>query len=139
MKSILLFFAFYSTAGASPQIGKVIPHPVSIPSSKGATTPFLLKDGNSLWMSWQEPTPNLKPGKEKTWRVQIAKFQDGKWSIPHTVAESKKLMINWADFPSIQKDPQGHLYVSWLETPDSPPRAFDGSTSIPHTGSFTVF
>src|SRR3989338_8792268 len=28
-------------------------------------------------------------------------------------------MTNWADFPSLKKDSNGHLYITWLETPSS--------------------
>lgn len=106
MKSLLIILAFAQTATA--QIGRLKNAvPLNPPATKDAATPFLLKDGDGFWLSWQE--------KEK---VRVARFAKGKWSAPVTAVGSPRLMINWADFPSLQRDGQGHLYLHWLETPE---------------------
>ena len=80
----------------------------STPAGKTALAPYLLKDGQSLWMSW------IERGSKKL-KVKVANWNKGKWSPTVTVVESKDIMANWADFPSLQKGGDGALYLHWLK------------------------
>lgn len=76
------------------------------PAGPNAAEPYLAvrRDG-TLMMSWLE-----------SGALRFASMKDGQWSAPRTIVEDEKLLVNWADFPSIVEDSRGVLFAQWLRT-----------------------
>jgi hypothetical protein len=87
------------------------PEPAALasPAGPGAGEPHLHAgvDG-TLLLSWQEP------GDEGGHRLRFATLRDGGWSEPGTIAAGTGWFVNWADFPSIVRLPDGSLAAHWL-------------------------
>lgn len=60
-------------------------------------------------MSWIEPADG-----ERGHRVRFARYTDGAWTPPRTVARGDRFFVNWADFPSITEI-GGTLVAHWLQ------------------------
>ncbi len=75
-----------------------------------ALTPYLTttSDG-TLWMSWMER------GADSVWTLRAASRPPSEhWTPSRLVLRDSLLFANWADFPSIVVDAQGHLLVHFL-------------------------
>ena len=69
---------------------------VDPPAAPGALGPGLLSNGDTLTMSWIEPSS--APDQH---RVQVAELAPSGWGAPQTVVDSNDLIANWADFPQL--------------------------------------
>jgi len=59
-------------------------------------------------MSWVEcPTGNVR-------EFVTSILKNGRWSTPETITQGERLLLNWADFPSIVAS-NGSLAAHWLE------------------------
>jgi hypothetical protein len=85
---------------------RVIPPPASI----GALAPFLapMPDGQVL-LSWVEK-------RAAGGAVRCAVWNGRAWSAPRTVVESERLLVNWADVPSMCVLQNGTWVAHWGET-----------------------
>ncbi len=64
--------------------------------------------GEEVILSWVEKL-------EKRSALKFSTLANGKWSAAQTVAEGSEWFINWADFPSVMKQPDGSLVAHWLQ------------------------
>jgi len=94
-----------ATAATSTAIDEILP-----PAAAGGTSPFLFASRDAVLMSWLEPVPN-----SDRVALRFARFSNGEWSEARTIAERKDFFVNSADFPSIVEDPNGVLFVHWLQ------------------------
>ena len=81
---------------------------VDPPAAPSALGPSLLSNGDTLTMSWIEPTST--PDQH---RVRVAQLGPSGWGAPQTVVESSDLIANWADFPQLGQTRAGAFYVSY--------------------------
>jgi hypothetical protein len=79
------------------------------PAPSGSTVPNLLHDAGRLFLSWIETTGDGSK------RLRLAVHEHGQWSEPQTVAAGDRLLVNWADFPSLAVSTEGRLAAHWLE------------------------
>ena len=82
---------------------------LSNPAAPGAGEPFLSASHDGVWMSWLEPAASGATA------LRFARWHDGRWSEPGTIIESRDLVVNFADFPSIVEDASGALFAHWLQ------------------------
>jgi hypothetical protein len=80
------------------------------PAASGAIAPNLsLEDGagGAPLLSWIEP-------QGQGHRLRVARFVQGRWSAPVTVAAGQDFFANWADVPAVVQAPDGSLVAHWL-------------------------
>ena len=73
--------------------------------------PFLAADGDGALMTWWERLPD--PEGERRHRLMFARYESG-WSEPSVVTEGEEYFANWADVPSVVREPSGNLLAHWL-------------------------
>ena len=81
------------------------------PVGPGSGMPHLEAMGNTVLMSWLEPT---RPG-DDVFRLRVAELLAGEWTAPRTYAAGDDFFVNWADFPSALKVATGETVAHWLE------------------------
>jgi len=96
------------------------------PAPPSAARPFLFAARDSVLLSWLEPGA-----------LRFARYRNGAWSEPRTIASSDQFFVNWADFPSIVEDRDGVLYAHWLEKSSGDTYAYDVRMSISNDGGKT--
>lgn len=91
----------------------------TLPAPAPAAQPDLVAaaDG-SLLLSWIAPQA---PGHA----LQFARFADGRWSAPRTIARGEDWFVNWADTPHLQATADGALWAHWLRKSAAAPYAYD--------------
>ena len=100
--------------GSPPQawLGEVTP--VAGPAAEGSRYPHLAGGDGTTVLSWLQPAP------QGGFALQHARWMDGRWSEPATVATGEDWFINWADFPSVVPLDGQHWAAHWLQqTPGS--------------------
>jgi hypothetical protein len=83
---------------------------ISAPAGAESGQPNLAAGTQGLYLSWNE----LSSTGEKS--VKFALKTPGGWSEPQTIVTSDRLLVNWADFPSVIDLPGGVLAAHWLTT-----------------------
>lgn len=124
----LAVLAFAASALAAPA-------PVSeigSPSPAGAGQPFVFAAHDGLLLSWLEPGRNAE---EMT--LRFARYRDGSWSEPLTIAQRSDFFVNWADFPSVVEDSNGILFAHWLQRSGKDVYAYDVRLAISKDGGRT--
>jgi hypothetical protein len=87
--------------------------PLSNPAGPSSRYPFLSREGGRLLLSWLDDDGNGM----RSFRFAI--HENGTWTRPRAIASGRRLMLNWADFPSVTFLPNGQLAAHWLERHDS--------------------
>lgn len=82
---------------------------VSVPATEGSGEPFLSSAGDTVWMSWLEPS-----GGEQ-WALRLVTVVDGVPGAVSTVVERSDFFVNWADFPAVSRLADGRLAAHWLQ------------------------
>ncbi len=102
------------------------PDPITLealpaPTAGDAAEPFVSRaaDGRMV-MSW------LERGADSTSALRVAVLgADGAWGATHDVVKGRELMVNWADFPSVQPLSDGRLLAHWLQRTPGGKYAYD--------------
>jgi hypothetical protein len=81
------------------------------PTAEGAFVPRLVSGDDELLMTWWEPLEATEGSRQH--RLRFARYS-GTWSAPQTVVEGEEFFANWADFPTVIREPSGDLLVHWL-------------------------
>ncbi len=110
MSALALLFVL----AASPTLTPITPPEWG----QGAMAPGLCRTANDLCLTWID-----HPG--ETWRLRFARLQKGAWTAPVTIAESAKLVANWADTPSVARGGDGVLIAHWAERNGEAHHAYD--------------
>lgn len=87
--------------------------PLSNPSGPSSRYPFLSRAGGRLLLSWLDDDGNGM----RSFRFAI--HENGTWTRPRAIASGRRLILNWADFPSVTFLPNDQLAAHWLERHDS--------------------
>ena len=106
--------------------------PVAVPAEAGSAQPHLAVDpeGQAV-LSW------LEPAGERGQALKFARFENGSWSTPEQVTAGEDLLVNWADFPSVQPITAQAWIAHWLtKAPDSF-ASYDVSYSVSRDGGET--
>jgi hypothetical protein len=82
---------------------------LDVPAPPGSSVPNLLLDSGRLYLSWIESSD------EAPLLLRLAVRDADEWSAPHTLASGDRLLVNWADFPSVAVSDRGRLAAQWLE------------------------
>ncbi|HYH47845.1 MAG TPA: hypothetical protein VEG34_19345, partial [Thermoanaerobaculia bacterium] len=86
-------------------------------AAPGAASPHLAPDGSgsgALLLSWLEPLTAADGSGAPGHRLRFARFADGHWSEPRTVATGTDFFANWADLPAVVRMGDGSLAAHWL-------------------------
>ncbi|MFT5198898.1 MAG: hypothetical protein ACI87O_001558 [Planctomycetota bacterium] len=79
------------------------------PAGPNSSLPSLVKGANrETYLSWVDREA------DKTAVLRIARLGANSWGAPIEVVRGKDLMLNWADFPSVQVSSSGIVIASWL-------------------------
>lgn len=83
---------------------------IDSPTGPGAAESNLAigPDGR-VYLSWLEPAP------DSAMALRFASYDGTRWSATRTIRQSRDLMVNWADFPSMAVQSNGRLAVHWLQ------------------------
>ncbi|HVR44660.1 MAG TPA: hypothetical protein VMS56_14585 [Thermoanaerobaculia bacterium] len=93
----------------TPSLGELTEIPV--PALAPAGEPHLeASPGGALLMSWIERSAD-----DDRASVRLARYEEGSWTDPVTVASGNDLFVNWADFPSVHAFDDGSLAAHWLQ------------------------
>ena len=82
---------------------------VSVPAGEGSGEPFLSSVGDTVWMSWLEPSGG------DLWALRLVSIVDGAVGPVSTVVERSDFFVNWADFPAVSRLADGRLAAHWLQ------------------------
>ena len=74
---------------------------------------------------------------EKRYALRFAERDAAGWGSPRTVAEGDNWFVNWADFPSVIKLPDGSLAAHWLVKSGPGTYAYDVSLARSRDGGRT--
>jgi hypothetical protein len=90
-----------------------------LPTPEGAAQPDLVRapDG-SLLLSWIERG-------DAGHALKFARWHDGAWSAPRTIASGSDWFVNWADTPHIAQTADGAIWAHWLRKTAAAPYAYD--------------
>jgi len=100
------------------------------PAGPNSATPDLHARGEDVTLSWIE-----KEDRRAT--LKFSTFEQGRWSEPRTVAEGTNWFVNWADFPSVVRQPDGTLAAHWLVMSGGGRYAYDVNISQSRDGGKT--
>jgi hypothetical protein len=78
-----------------------------VKAAPGASLPRL-SPGAQPVLSWVEPADDGH-------RLMYAAYRDGGWAEPRQAAAGTGWFINWADFPSVVRLPDGRMAAHWLQ------------------------
>lgn len=103
MNAFALAALFLSMPSATARV-----EPWPLPVSGPAAQPSLsLGNDGAINLTWIERAGDGH-------RLRIARFRDGRWSDPNTVAQGRDWFVNWADFPSSTQLADGSLWAHTL-------------------------
>jgi hypothetical protein len=90
-----------------------------LPAPTGAAQPDLVAtpDGDLL-LSWIQPDGEGHA-------LAFARWHDGRWSAPRTIARGDDWFVNWADTPHLLATVDGALWAHWLHKSAAAPYAYD--------------
>jgi hypothetical protein len=116
-----------AAGGASPK-ARMLPSP----AGAGSKWPsFTRMPGGNLAMSWVEQ------GEDGGKRIRFSQCEGTRWKPARTIAEGPRLMLNWADFPSIEALGAGRYVAQWLERPEGAPGAYGIRIAFSHDDGAT--
>ncbi|MBN1237886.1 MAG: hypothetical protein JXB36_05260, partial [Gammaproteobacteria bacterium] len=119
-------------SGASGVSGLGRPTPVPVPAGAGSGQPHLaLGPGGQAVLSWLEPTG------ERGQALKFSRFEAGDWSAPEEVAAGENLLVNWADFPSVEPITADTWIAHWLRMAPDSFASYDVSYSVSRDGGQT--
>ncbi|NIP78270.1 MAG: exo-alpha-sialidase, partial [Gemmatimonadetes bacterium] len=84
----------------------------------GSGEPNLTADGESVYLSWLEPSGD-------GYALRLARWDGTAWGATRTVLERDGLFVNWADFPAVAVLDDGTLAAHWLEKSGPGTYAYD--------------
>lgn len=89
-----------------------------LPARGAAAQPSLVASGDSLHLSWIEPTRNGHS-------LRYARQTKGRFGAASTIARGEDWFVNWADFPSMAALPDGTLATFFLQKSAALTYAYD--------------
>ena len=100
------------------------------PAGPASAEPDLHALGEQVTLSWMEK------GQDRA-TLKFATFEQGRWSEPRVVASGENWFVNWADFPSVARQPDGTLVAHWLAMSGPGRYAYDVQISQSRDGGAT--
>jgi hypothetical protein len=107
--TVLAFLGGCSSGGELPQLTST---EVEAPTGTDSGEPFLSRSEDGVLLSWLE---RVGDGEHE---LRLASLGEAGWIRPTVVVRSDRIMVNWADFPSVVPAPDGSLWAHWLERID---------------------
>jgi hypothetical protein len=98
---------------------------LTVPAGTDARLPRL-SSGEPPTLSWVEPA-------EDGHRLMYSAYRSGAWETPRQAAAGEAWFINWADFPSVVRLPDGRMAAHWLQREGGQPYAY--GIRVAQTGS----
>lgn len=93
---------------------------IDSPTGPGAAESNLaIGPDGKVYLSWLEPAP------DSAMAMRFASYDGARWSPAQTIRQSRDLMVNWADFPSMAVGPNGQLAAHWLQRHGRTAYAYD--------------
>jgi hypothetical protein len=117
----LLAGPLWAACGVDGPAPVLVVEEVASPAGEGSGEPFLSSAGDTVFMSWLEA---IGGGRQE---LRLGTFVEGGWTAPVVIAASDGFFVNWADFPSVTRGPDGTLWAHWLERGGAPTTGGGGS------------
>jgi thiol-disulfide isomerase/thioredoxin len=89
--------------------GRPQARPIDPPAAPGALAPNLRESREGVLATWLEPAAG------EGHRLRFSRWANRAWSAPVTIAESARIVANWADVPSAARGGDGALVAHWAE------------------------
>lgn len=102
--------------------------PVEVPATTGSRYPHLAGGDGGIVLSW------LQPEAPAGYALRHARWVDGRWGEPATVATGADWFINWADFPSVVPLDGGHWAAHWLQQRPGSVYSYDVRIAVSRDG-----
>ena len=115
-----------SCSADTPDELRVAFEEIPTPAGEGSGEPFLSTLGDTVYMSWLEPS-----GTGQGHVLRFARLAGGSWEPPRDVAASEGFFVNWADFPSLMPTSDGTLWAHWLQRGDA--GGYDYGVRVSHS------
>ena len=92
---------------------------IQSPAADSCAEPYLFTDAKgTVHLSWVQ-----KKGKDAS--LHFATLVNDQWTAPVTISSGKNWFVNWADYPVISSDANGHLLAHYLEKSDTAKFTYD--------------
>lgn len=125
--AVLVLSGCTSEPTAVPDAGATAPSPHQtrtwpLPVEGHAAQPDLIvaPDGDVL-LSWIEPDAAAP----ESHVLKFARFADGRWGEPQTIAGGDDWFVNWADTPHIAATADGAVWAHWLQKSSAATYSYD--------------
>jgi hypothetical protein len=105
-------------ASAAPPAAAAAVMELATPAGPASGTPDLSVYKDQPLLSWVE-----RKGEKHA--LKFSTYENSGWSRAQTIAEGSNWFVNWADFPSVMKQPDGTLVAHWLEMSGPAGYAYD--------------
>ena len=93
---------------------------IDSPTGPGAAeSNIAIGPDGKVYLSWLEPAP------DSAMALRFASYDGRRWSATQTIRQSRDLMVNWADFPSMAVQSNGRLAAHWLQKHGNTSYAYD--------------
>ena len=109
--ALLLATPEASAGEATSAAGDAEIRAIDPPAAAGAFAPRLVAGDGELLATWWERVAAAEGTRRH--RLLFAR-RTGTWSSPSVVVEAEDLFANWADFPTVIREPAGSLLAHWL-------------------------
>lgn len=124
--STLFLFQFIFSCEAEQRQRPELAYERSNPSDNSSRFPYLYTpDGETLYMSW------LTRIEEQVASVEFARYRDGIWETPRTVAVGTMIPLQWKDEPMLRPDVEEQPLFYWLRRRDGEPPVLLPQLSFP--------
>jgi hypothetical protein len=92
---------------------------IDSPADTSSAEPYLFSDkkGN-VYLSWIEKKSN-------GFELKFSSLKDDKWEAPKMISQGNNWFVNWADYPVITTNGNGHLISHFLEKSDKGSYTYD--------------
>ncbi|MBL6449250.1 exo-alpha-sialidase [Fulvivirga sp. 29W222] len=92
---------------------------ITSPADTVSGEPYLFTNSRKeVYLSWVQT-------KHDSAYLKFTKLDQGRWSIPQTVAKGNNWFINWADYPMVTSGSKQHMMAHFLEKSGSGTYAYD--------------
>lgn len=132
----VLLFSMLAAACAGGDSAEALPSrvglsdfaPVETPAGDFSGEPNLVAGPGGVYLSWLERTDSIRHA------LRFARWEDGRWGTPGTVAEREDMFVNWADFPAFVALDDGTLAAHWLQKSGPGTYAYDVRMALSNDG-----
>jgi hypothetical protein len=116
---LFLLFVLNACTNTTKNIAEAQLAAIQSPAADSCAEPYLFTDAKGIvHLSWVQ-----KKGKDAS--LHFATLVNNQWTTPVTISSGNNWFVNWADYPVITSDANGHLLAHYLEKSDTAKFTYD--------------